>query len=360
MGIMAVGAVLGGLDRILGNRFGLGERFEEGFRLLGSIALSMVGILCLEPVLSSALRTGISPIYRALGLDPGMLGSLLAIDMGGFPLATGLANRPEVGRYAGIIAASIFGCTISFTIPVGMGTVQGEQRGDFAQGMLFGLVVMPAGLLLGACMSGLTLPEALWESLPLFILSAILLLMIRFRPEAALKGFSAFARFLEAVITVGLVLGAVRFMTGWSPVAGLLPIEDAMAVAASIAVVLLGSLPVAELLQRALRKPFTWLGERTGMNQAGVAGLLLTMVSVMPTLALFPQMDRRSRVVNAAASVSITSLLSAHLGFAAGVAPDMLAPMLLAKLLGGVLSVAVALWATRGMSVRKDDIYVNS
>ena len=30
MWVMACGAVLGGLDRIQGNRFGLGKRFEEG------------------------------------------------------------------------------------------------------------------------------------------------------------------------------------------------------------------------------------------------------------------------------------------------------------------------------------------
>ena len=38
-------ALGGGADRLLGNRFGLGEKFEEGFRLMGPIALSMVGII---------------------------------------------------------------------------------------------------------------------------------------------------------------------------------------------------------------------------------------------------------------------------------------------------------------------------
>ena len=52
MWIMAVGAVLGGVDRIAGNRFGLGKRFEEGFTLLGPTALSMSGIICLTPLLS--------------------------------------------------------------------------------------------------------------------------------------------------------------------------------------------------------------------------------------------------------------------------------------------------------------------
>ena len=56
MWVMACGAVLGGLDRILGNRFGLGKRFEEGFELLGATALSMAGIICLVPLLTLGLE----------------------------------------------------------------------------------------------------------------------------------------------------------------------------------------------------------------------------------------------------------------------------------------------------------------
>ena len=52
MWIMAAGAVVGGMDRIFGNRLKLGERFEQGLLLLGPTALSMVGILCLAPLLS--------------------------------------------------------------------------------------------------------------------------------------------------------------------------------------------------------------------------------------------------------------------------------------------------------------------
>jgi ethanolamine transporter len=56
--IMAAGALLGGLDRLLGNRWGLGAKFEEGFQLLGSVALAQAGIICLAPVLSNVLGEG--------------------------------------------------------------------------------------------------------------------------------------------------------------------------------------------------------------------------------------------------------------------------------------------------------------
>ena len=91
MWVMACGAVLGGLDRILGNRFGLGKRFEEGFELLGATALSMAGIICLVPLLTLGLEKTIVPFWKLLGLDPAMLGGIIAIDMGGFLLAVALA-----------------------------------------------------------------------------------------------------------------------------------------------------------------------------------------------------------------------------------------------------------------------------
>ena len=39
IGIMAVFAALGAIDRILGNRFGLGKEFEEGILAMGSLPL---------------------------------------------------------------------------------------------------------------------------------------------------------------------------------------------------------------------------------------------------------------------------------------------------------------------------------
>lgn len=347
MWVMAVGALLGGLDRIFGNRFGLGERFEAGFHLLGPIALSMVGILCLEPLISRGLSATIAPAMGSIGLDPGMLGALISIDMGGYPLGLALAANPRVGLYAGLVAASIFGCTVSFTIPVSMGMVKGEARDDLARGILYGLIAMPLSLLLGGCLCGLPFPTVLVQTLPLILLAFLLILCLWRWPASAIRGFNAFAWLLKAVITLGLMLGAFQAITHVALLPGLAPIEEGMAVVSSIGVVLLGSLPMAELLQRALKKPFGWLGRHTGMNEAGIAGLLLAMISALATLALFPRMDRRSRVVNAACMVCTTATLAAHLGFTAGVQPDMLAPVLAAKLAGGLMCAALALFMTR-------------
>ena len=129
--ILGVGAVIGGIDRLAGNRFGLGEKFEEGFRLLGQTALSMAGILCLAPLLSDGLETVLTPIFRAVGLDPAMLGGVIAIDMGGYQTAAALAQNAAVGRYAGILSAATLGCTVCFVIPLGAGMLKEEDKTAF-------------------------------------------------------------------------------------------------------------------------------------------------------------------------------------------------------------------------------------
>ena len=137
--ILGVGAVIGGIDRLAGNRFGLGEKFEEGFCLLGQTALSMAGILCLAPLLSDGLETVLAPIFRAVGLDPAMLGGIIAIDMGGYQTAAALAQNAAVGRYAGILSAATLGCTVCFVIPLGAGMLKEEDKTAFFKGISIGL-----------------------------------------------------------------------------------------------------------------------------------------------------------------------------------------------------------------------------
>ena len=82
MFVMGIGVIIGAIDRVLGNRFGLGEKFEEGFMCLGPTALSMVGIICLAPLVADLLKPIIVPLFHLIGADPAMFASILAIDMG--------------------------------------------------------------------------------------------------------------------------------------------------------------------------------------------------------------------------------------------------------------------------------------
>lgn len=346
MFLIAAGALLGGVDRILGNRYGLGKKFDEGFLLMGSMALSMVGIICLAPVLSTWLGALIAPAFSAVGLDPAMFGCVLAIDMGGYQLAMDLAQNPEIGRFSGIIASAMFGCTLVFTIPVGMSVLDREDRPLFLKGLLAGIISLPGGLVAGGLLQGLPLGTIIYQCIPIFLLAALLLELALF-PERVIRIFSRFADMIRIVATIGLVLAAVEQLTGISLVGGLASVEEGVQVVGSIAVVMLGSLPLAELLRRALARPLGWVGRKTGLNDISTTGIIMGSITVMPAIVMVPDMDDRGKVLCGAFLVCGASALAAHLGFAAGIEPELILPLLGGKFAGALLGMAIALRITR-------------
>lgn len=347
MYIIAFGALLGGADRMLGNRFVYGEKFENGFKMLGPVGLSMAGIICLAPVLSALLGTVVRPLFTAMGLDAGILGSILAIDMGGYQLSLDLANDPAIGLFSGVVVSSIFGCTIVYNIPVGLGFISEEDRPHFTKGILLGLTAMPFAIIAGGLVMGLAIGHILWNSLPVLLISAFLALGVIKKPDAMMKGFQAFARIIKIVATFGLALAAFTHLTGITILPMMPPLLEAMKTVSSICIVMLGSMPLAELIQRLMRVPFRWIGKKTGLNGASTTALLLGLVSATPALAMIPEMNRRGKVVISAALVSCVCTFGAHFAFANTMAPELVPALLTAKLTGCFLGLAIGLLATR-------------
>ena len=127
--IMMIFMLVGAIDRICGNKLGYGEQFEEGINNMGPLAMSMAGVFAVAPVLALVLKPIFGPIYGLVGADPSMFATtLLACDMGGYPLAMQMAANEAVGNYAGLILGSMMGPTIVFTIPVALGIINPEDR----------------------------------------------------------------------------------------------------------------------------------------------------------------------------------------------------------------------------------------
>lgn len=347
--ILTFGAALGGIDLLLGNKLGYGEKFESGFQMLGSVALSMAGIICLAPVLSAVLGVAVRPLCDFLHMDPAILGSVLAIDMGGYQLSVDLAKDPLFGHFSGIIISSIFGCTVVFSIPVGLGFLTEDDRPYFTKGILIGLAAMPFSILTAALFLKMNLGYVLWNSLPVLLLSALLGIGVVKRPDAMMTGFLRFASFVRIVAIFGLTAAAVSYLAGISVIPGLLPLEDAMATVSSICIAMVGSMPLAELLQRLMKKPFQMINRKTGLNSASTTGLLIGLVSATPALSMIPQMNRRGQVIISATLVSCICSFGAHFAFANSLYPRMVPALLAAKLLGGLLGGIFAMFVTRDL-----------
>ena len=231
---------------------------------------------------------------------------------------------------------------MSFTIPVGMGFLDTKRQDAFARGMLYGLVSLPAAMLAGALLCGIAPLLALWLCMPVALLSVLLGLGLMKIPSAMLRGFRVFAAGIRILTTIGLTAGAVQYMTGWVILPGLSPLEEAMQVVCAIGIVMLGSLPMAELLQRLLKRPMARLRRLLGMTQRGTVNLLVCYVSSAPALAALKDQTEADVTVNAAFAVCAASCLSAHLGFALATERALAMPMAAAKLIGGLLGAALA------------------
>ena len=202
--VMAVFAVLGAVDRIIGNKFGLGQEFENGIIAMGSLALAMVGIITLSPVLAQVLTPVAGPIYSFLGADPAMFaGTILACDMGGGSLAQAMTENPQAALLGGVICGSMLGATVVFTIPVALGILSEQDRPFLAKGILCGVVTVPVGILVGGLVAGFPIIMVLRNLIPIVLIAALIALGLWKAEKAMIKGFGWFGKGVVALITVG-------------------------------------------------------------------------------------------------------------------------------------------------------------
>jgi ethanolamine transporter len=141
-----------------------------------------------------------------------------------------------------------------------------------------------------------------------------------------------------------LAAAAFQEVTKKVLIPGMAPIMDGLIVTGQIAVVLLGTFPVLTIFTKALRKPLARVGGRLGMDVTGAAGIIITLANSIPVYKMMKEMNPKSKVINVAWLVPATAALGDHLGFTAGVRPDMIAAVVIGKLSAGVLAITLCIW----------------
>lgn len=348
--IMAVFAVLGAVDRIIGNKIGLGNQFEEGILAIGTLALSMVGIITLSPVIASVLEPFVVPVFNMLGADPAMFaGSILANDMGGAPLAFELAGSKEAAQFGGLIVGSMLGPTIVFTLPVALGLIKEHDRKYMATGVLAGVITIPFGSLAGGIVAGFPFIMIVRNLIPIIIFAVAIAFGLWKFPNGMIKGFTVFGKFIVILITAGLILGISEELTGFTLIQGLNPLSDGFEIVADISIVLAGAFPLVFAITKIFKKPLLKLGKLLGMNDVSAAGLVASLANSIPMFNMVNDMDNKGKIINFAFATSAAFVFGDHLGFTAGFDSSMIFPMIVGKLTGGVTAVILALFLAKGL-----------
>ena len=341
--VILVFSLLGALDLILNNRFGLGKEFEKGFMLFGNMALSMIGMIIIAPFIANVLRPVFNFVSEVIRIDASIIpASLFANDMGGAPLSVEVAADSALGLYNALVVSSMMGCTISFTIPVALGMVEKEHHRELLLGLLCGITTIPVGCFAAGLLCRLPLLSLVINLLPLVIFSGIIAFGLVKFPSACVKIFSGFGYLIKVLIVLGLALGIIRFLTGYEVISGLETLEEGARICLNASIVMTGAFPFMFVVAKALSKPIRKLSGRIGINEVSAVGFISSLATSMTTFGMMSRMDKRGILLNSAWAISAAFTFAGHLAFTMAFDSAYIAPMILGKLVSGVCAVILA------------------
>lgn len=357
VGIMVIFAIIGIIDKLFfSDKYGYGLEFQKGIEMMGPLALSIMGIIALVPQISFVLEKTISPLYRMLRLDPSMaVTAVLAIDMGGFQLAESIASNELIGQWAGIVYGSMMGATIVFSIPVGLAAIRKEDVQAFSKGILFGIAAIPVGTFVGGLLLGIDILTVIKNLIIPVIFSIVIILCLSIKPKQTADVFSKFGMFVNIVSLIGFGLALVKDLV-------LIPLADAglfdiskmflfnnlgstaegISVAGSIGLVLCGALPFIAWLKKALSGLLKQISKRFNISDSGSMGILLSCANNTAMFATMSEMSEREKIINVAFAVPAAFVIGDHLAFTAANAPNCILPMMVAKIVSGIIAIIVA------------------
>lgn len=348
---MAAFALLGAADRILGNKFGLGKEFEKGFMLLGTMALSMIGMIIISPVIARFLAPVLQVLYNTFGIDPSMIpASLFANDMGGAALAKSVAQNEQVGMFNALVVSSMMGCTVSFTIPYALASLNKDKHKQLILGLLCGIITIPVGCFAAGLIADIPFGLRILNLLPLLIFSLLLAAALLLFPNASIKVFSVVGGFIKILITIGLGLGILKFLTGLEPIKGIADVNEAALICVNAAIVMSGAFPMLHILSKVLARPMEALGRRLKISDHAALGFVATLANNVTTFEMMNTMDAKGVVLNAAFAVSASFTVADHLAFTLAFDAAYLPHMVLGKLVSGLSAVIFAVMIYKRMA----------
>jgi len=253
-----------------------------------------------------------------------------------------MAINKEIGLYHALVVSSMMGCTISFTVPYALGVVRKEQHNDLLLGLLCGVVTIPLGCFVSGLVCRIPITMLLLHLLPLVILSGVIAVGLFLLPEMCIKIFKAFGMLITAVITVGLSLGMINFLTGREIFKGLATINEGALVCVNASVVLSGSFPLMLVLAKLLSRPLGAIGKRMGLNEISVIGFVSGLASSATSFGMMDKMDKKGVVMNAAFCVSGAFTVGSHLAFTMAFDSTYVLPVVVGKLIAGVSAVILS------------------
>jgi ethanolamine transporter len=371
--VMGCFSVVAAFDYLNNNKIGLGKKFVEAWEAIPPLMLSMVGITCLTPVFRIMLTPLLAPVFEMLASHKVMFaGTLLDVAMGGYQLSIKLApeNFP-LAMYSSVILGTMLGCSLVFNVPVGLSIIDRKHHIYYAYGTLIGLLTIPFGCIAGGAAMALTphtlsIIEVVKNLIPVVLITVVIAICLYFFPFATLHGFLHFSKAITFLMTFGTILAVFQFMTHlrfplWSTMVddgGENLLLATLLTVGQIAMVLTGALPMIHTLTKVTGPLLARIGRKVGLTKVDVSGMVALMATALPMYSMYGEMSPKGMLMNAAFGVGASWALGDHLSYLGSVQSDMIVPMVIGKLVAGVVGILLCaicgdFFVTKGMEARK-------
>lgn len=337
-------SIIAGIDKLLGNKFGLGVKFDEGFKAMGGLALTIIGIYSLSPIIGKLLIPVLTPLSNIMNTDPSVfISSILATDLGAYTTSVEIAKSPLIGNFNGLILASMLGATISFTIPIGLNIVTINDYPYFIKGILSGIVTVPIGMLVSGFLMEVPFMDIVFNLIPVVLFVIPLAWGLVKKQYLMIKLFNLLGKFISIICTIGLILSMLEFSFGISLIEGMLPFEEGVIVVAGICITLSGAYPLLYFISNRMHKMLKLIDDKYGLDQYSVLGLVSSLASCIPMLGVYENMNWKGKILNGAFAVSGAYTFGGQLGYISSVAPDYVNPFIIGKMAAGLAALGLGM-----------------
>lgn len=343
LNIMIVFSIIAGIDKILNNKFRLGEKFDEGFLALPGLALSIIGIYTLSPIIGKLLIPILEPLAKLMGTDPSVfISSILAPDLGGLPTSQAISHTKLVGEFNGAILSSMLGATISFTIPVAVGIIAKEDFKFFAKGVLAGIITIPLGMIVSGIIMGLGFKDMVFNLIPVFIFSILIVVGLAKAQEKIIELFEKIGNIIIKISSFGLILSIINFMFGIEIIPDMLPFEEAALIVFEIAIILSGAYSLFYLISKKLHKYLSKIGDKYELDEYSILGIFSSLANCIPMFGVYDKMNEKGKILNAAFVVSGAFVFGGQLGYVSSSLPHVTNAFVVGKLVAGISAIILA------------------
>ena len=342
--IFLVFAVLGGIDYLLDNRFGLGAEFERGIKCAGPLVLCMVGFMTLAPWLGKVLSPIAGPFLTSIGADPSLIaGLLLAVDSGGYVMASEMAGSEGAAILNGVFVGAMFGSAIMGNIPLSITVIRPEKRKIVLFGLAIGIAVMPFGCAAGGFLAGVDVNTIIGNMVPLTVLAALIVLAMIFASKVLEAALRIFGKITVAICVTGLIICVAGDLCHIEILPERMAFTEIMLVIGKICLCLAGVFPFLGVLLKIFEKPIERLAAKTGIGSLDIKCLIMNLVNSFSSIDRLNEMTDTGILLNCAFGVVAGYTLGDHFAYITSALPHLTVSFILGKLITGIMAVIAVL-----------------